>query len=68
MGDAFRWFSPSFSRHGKIQASLFLLIWLNENVVNVLPLITALIIFNLRNAACRSASTSCVPFLFMSVS
>ena len=25
-------FHPSFSRHGKAQASLALLIWLNENV------------------------------------
>ena len=26
-------FHPSFSRHGKAQASLALLIWLNENVL-----------------------------------
>ena len=25
-------FHPSFSRHGKVQTSLTLLIWLNENV------------------------------------
>ena len=25
-------FHPTFSRHGKVQASLTLLVWLNENV------------------------------------
>ena len=34
-------FHPSFSRHGKAQASLALLIWLNENVLIFLGILSS---------------------------
>ena len=34
-------FHPSFSRHGKAQASLALLIWLNENVLIFLAMLSS---------------------------